>query len=87
MDLYANAPDFGAQAITMPAGLTVREMEARQANPLIGKRVEIPVHTDAWMRGDRYGEITSAKGDRIVVKLDKSERKIEMHVQSVYRFV
>ena len=81
MDLYANAPDFGAQPVKIPAGMTVREFE------MLGKRVEIPVHTDAWMRGDRYGEITSAKGDRIVVKLDKSERKIEMHVQSVYRFV
>jgi hypothetical protein len=24
-----------------------------------GKRVEIPAHTDSWMRGDRYGEIVS----------------------------
>jgi hypothetical protein len=21
-------------------------------------RVQIPAHTDAWMRGDRYGEVT-----------------------------
>jgi hypothetical protein len=25
---------------------------------LIGKRVEIPAHTDYWMMGDRFGEIT-----------------------------
>lgn len=24
-----------------------------------GTRVQIPAHTDAWMRGDKYGEVKS----------------------------
>lgn len=29
--------------------------------PTIGDRVEIPAHTDHWMAGDRYGEITAVR--------------------------
>lgn len=39
-------------------------------------RVEVPAHTDTWMRGDRFGTILSRytfKGvDRVRVKMDKS---------------
>jgi len=40
----------------------------------VGARVEIPVWTDAWMRGDRYGVITkfTAIGSVAHVLLDKS---------------
>lgn len=55
---------------------------------LIGRRVEIPVHRDAWMQGDRYGEVIGvAAGSRITVRLDKSKRKIHMHRDSVHRFI
>lgn len=55
---------------------------------LLGKRVEIPVHTDAWMRGDRYGEITATLPcDRIEVTMDKSKRVISMNLSSTIRFV
>jgi len=55
---------------------------------LIGRRVEIPVHTDAWMRGDRYGEITATlPADMIEVTMDKSDRVITMALGSVFRFV
>lgn len=41
-----------------------------------GKRVEIPVYTDQWMRGDRYGEVVEFRGDALStsyrVMLDKS---------------
>lgn len=45
-------------------------------------RVQVPVYSDHWMRGDRYGEVVaeysvSANGstsDRYRVKLDKSGR-------------
>lgn len=53
----------------------------------IGSRVEIPAHTDAWMKGDRYGELigTTARPWRTPggfpslkgqgkVKMDKSGR-------------
>lgn len=26
--------------------------------PAVGQRVQTPVYSDAWMRGDRYGEVT-----------------------------
>ena len=29
-----------------------------QARALVGKRVEIPVHYDVWMRGARFGTVT-----------------------------
>lgn len=32
--------------------------KALQAQSLLGKRVEIPVHYDAWMRGARFGRVT-----------------------------
>ena len=61
--------------------------EAAQDAGLSPRRVQIPVYTDHWMRGDRYGEIVKItsrrKMDRIKqcvlsryrvahVKLDKS---------------
>jgi len=42
----------------------------------VGKRIQIPVHYDAWMRGARYGVVTSwrsgkpGQSDYISVKLD-----------------
>ena len=40
----------------------------------IGDRVEIPTHSDCWMRGDRYGEVRLIlqQSPRAVVLLDKS---------------
>jgi hypothetical protein len=57
-----------------------------KTSDLIGKRVQIPAHTDQWMMGDRYGEIVSLgrkfhprnngklmpARHRVKVKLDKS---------------
>jgi hypothetical protein len=43
---------------------------------LIGKRIEIPVHYDAWMRGARFGLCTAVRkgkpglSDCVLVKLD-----------------
>lgn len=45
----------------------------------IGTRVEIPAHMDAWMRGDRYGVVESARRSDpgvVVVRLDKSRRRL-----------
>lgn len=43
-----------------------------QARSLVGKRVEIPVHYDLWMRGARFGVVTSVgKGGAFVrVRMD-----------------
>ena len=42
----------------------------------IGKRVEVPVHFDAWMRGARFGTVTAYRqgsagvSDVLLVRLD-----------------
>jgi hypothetical protein len=54
-------------------------------------RVEVPAHTDYWMRGDRYGEVvkilqkkvnlddgTSIVREMIDVKLDKSGKIVRL---------
>ena len=43
---------------------------------LVDKRIELPPHTDEWMRGDRYGRITAVDGQRVFILLDKSSRSI-----------
>lgn len=44
---------------------------------LVGKRVEIPVHYDMWMRGARFGTVTSVGKDCafVRVKLDMLPHK------------
>jgi hypothetical protein len=50
----------------------------------VGTRVEIPTHTDRWMRGDRFGVVVArpSRGGRPsmigtwFVKLDKSGKTI-----------
>ena len=47
------------------------------ANPF---RVETPVYTDAWMRGDRYGVVSHTVEEPgcprlYIVRLDKSDRR------------
>lgn len=46
----------------------------------MGKRVQVPTYSDAWMRGDRYGEVIGYLKRRVNdsavarVRLDKSGR-------------
>ena len=43
---------------------------------LVGKRIEIPVHYDLWMRGARHGTVTQfrhgepGQSDYVYVKMD-----------------
>lgn len=65
--------------------MTVDESK-RRARQLVGARVEIPAHYDAWMQGARFGKVTSWRNASasglsayVLVKLDvrlarKSER-------------
>jgi hypothetical protein len=46
-------------------------------NSLVGKRIEIPVHYDMWMRGAKYGLVTAVRrsktpghSDYVLVKMD-----------------
>jgi hypothetical protein len=47
-------------------------------------RVEIPVYTDSWMKGDRFGEIVKTgrrnKGGALIVhvRLDKSGKTVKV---------
>ena len=53
---------------------------------LIGKRVEIPVHYDMWMRGARYGTVTMYRrgrvnqSDYVYVKLDHPQAKRSLKI-------
>lgn len=55
-----------------------------QHTELIGKRVEIPVHYDMWMRGARFGTVTMfrrgrpGQSDYVYVKLDGPQRSIRV---------
>lgn len=44
----------------------------------VGTRVQMPVHTDAWMMGDRYGEVVKVTSRSVHVKLDKSGRTVRL---------
>lgn len=48
------------------------DAKIKACRALIGKRVEIPVHYDLWMRGARYGVVTSVTKDatHICVRMD-----------------
>ena len=51
----------------------------------VGTRVELHPGTDAWMRGDRYGEIVGTSTQRATgtilfkIKMDKSNRTLKVH--------
>lgn len=52
-------------------------MDLKQAEALIGKRIEIPVHYDHWMQGAKYGlvkQLTSNSAGRFffVVQMDNT---------------
>lgn len=53
---------------------------------LIGKRVEIPVHYDLWMRGARFGEVTvfrqgnAGQSDYVMVKIDHPQVRRRLKV-------
>lgn len=57
-------------------------------HPMVGKRVELHPGTDAWMMGDRYGEIVRFQenpthGPMVKVLLDKSKRKLWLTLDRV----
>lgn len=50
----------------------------------IGDRVEIPVWTDRWMMGDRYGFVMKLTKKGIAhVHLDKSGRTLKFRAQDL----
>lgn len=49
----------------------------------VGDRVQIPAHSDHWMRGDRYGEVVKVSGNVAHVKLDKSEKTVKFSLDDL----
>lgn len=43
-----------------------------------GRRVELIPSTDAWMRGDRYGEVVKVTKTRVQVRMDRSGKTLSM---------
>jgi hypothetical protein len=56
-----------------------------QARAMVGRRVEIPVHFDLWMRGARFGVVTSFGRDAkyVLVKMDHPQVKRQVRVARV----
>jgi hypothetical protein len=52
----------------------------------VGKRVQISPSTDAWMRGDRYGEIVKVGNGCVHVKMDKSGRTLRLTAEFIYEW-
>jgi hypothetical protein len=59
------------------------EDKVAQARDLVGKRIEIPVHYDMWMRGARFGRVTKIGKDGafVYVQLDhpQAKRSLKVH--------
>ncbi len=54
-----------------------------------GVRVQLHPATDAWMQGDKYGEVLEVDRpeDRIRLRLDKSGRKAWFRIRDIAKTV
>ena len=48
-----------------------------------GTRVELHPATDAWMMGDRFGEVERQAGDVVRVKMDRSGKTRRVHITNI----
>lgn len=51
----------------------------------IGDRVELHPATDAWMSGDRYGEVTKIGRKYLHVAMDRSGRSRKVRPENISR--
>ncbi len=49
----------------------------------IGSRVQLHPATDAWMSGDRYGEVAKIGRKWIHVKMDRSGRTLKVDFENI----
>lgn len=49
-----------------------------------GERVELHPGTDAWMQGDRYGEVVKVTPSWVYVRMDKSARTLRFARRNIY---
>lgn len=52
-----------------------------------GDRVEVSPSTDAWIFGDRYGEIVKVGRKYLHVKMDRSGRTLKVPPDLIYRVI
>lgn len=59
-----------------------RAQRCALGHSLVGKRVEIPVHYNMWMRGARFGYVASVGPDAeyVKVKLDHPQARKQLKV-------
>jgi hypothetical protein len=53
----------------------------------VGNRVQIHPAADAWMQGDRYGEVVKVGRSIVHVKMDRSGRTRWFHAESILEVV
>jgi hypothetical protein len=52
-----------------------------------GMRVELHPATDAWMSGDRYGDVVKVGRKLVHVKMDRSGRILKVHPRYIGKIV
>jgi hypothetical protein len=55
-------------------------------NVRVGNRVEIHPALDAWIQGDRYGEIFFCSGEMVTVEMD-SGRVLRIFVNDIFKVI
>lgn len=53
----------------------------------VGDRVQIHPAADAWMQGDRYGEIVRVGNSIVHVRMDRSGRVRWFHAESILEVI
>lgn len=53
----------------------------------VGDRVQIHPAADAWVRGDRYGEVVKVGRTIVHVRMDRSGRIRWFHAASIYEVI
>lgn len=53
----------------------------------VGQRVESHPATDAWIFGDRYGEVVKVGRNLVHVKMDRSGRTLKFLPRNIYQII
>lgn len=59
-------------------------MNAADRTYWVGVRVELHPGTDAWMRGDRFGDVVKARRKLLYVRMDRSGRTLKVSPRNVF---
>lgn len=55
------------------------------ADLVVGDRVEMAAHTDAWMRGDRYAKVEGVGTKMVTLRFERSGRSMRIHPVQIER--